>query len=1702
MKRVIIFYCIILCSSVYPLGGFGQAPPVIWTKNYSDGIYPSSTSHISKTSDNNFIVAGTVFLNNTVITNEYWHKQFFSKIDTAGNVIWSNVVVPVATNLTSLVSDIKQGGDGRYYYVGTAATNVYYDPLPNTNYSLCIGILNSSGSVAFSKLMGSAGNDGWETGNSIDLAADGSGYTVVGGASVNSGDVTGNHGGQDAWVIKHDFNNNVIWNKSFGGSNYDGCSSISAISTGGYILSGSTGSNNGDISGFHGGNSDAWILKIAENGDIVWSKCLGGTGDDQISKIITTSDGGFAAVGQTSSTNGDITQSYGGGDIWLVKLDMNGNIEWQKSYGGSAFETSVTIMELEDGNFLLCGRSNSTDNDLSGVSNPNPDFTWLVKTDKSTHGIIWQKRYPEFSFGNDLAKDLDGSFYVAHGGITKLRKECLIPITNNNLSAVETTFCGSRDPGIISGTAPSGGYGPYSYQWQQSFDGTNYMDIPAATSQNYGPGTLAQTAYFRRIVASDPCTDISAPITITINPVPLTPTISPESSTTFCDGNSVTLTSSSSGGNQWYKDDVILAGEINPSYVATTAGAYTVAVTNTFNCSDTSIMTTVVVNPNPSQPIVTPTGPTTICSGDNIVLTSSYPANNQWIKDGVDIPGEINQQYNATTSGNYSVRYTENTCSAESAAIIVTVNSLPSTPVIIVNGVSNFCPGGSVTLTSSAANNNQWYLNNALISGANGMNYNATQAGSYTVQYNNGTCNSLSSLPKVVNVMDCNFPTNPYVISSVDSTNNSSVYSFDQFRNRPLTVAGITYFAAIRTSTQGEPGLWKTDGTAPGTILVKSIDYNNTTFVPGRLTNVNGNIFFTIDNYFGAGSTQLWKTDGTETVMVKEFAMSNGQYYLRNLTAVGNVLYFTKQDSLWKSDGTEAGTVLVKAGVINNAQTEESFCFVAYNGALYFNGYDATNGEELWMSDGTAAGTTLVKNIRSGSLNSAPMSLVLSNGSLYFVTFGTSGRELWKSDGTSGGTVLLKAIANFGSTSNYPYLTDANGTLFFSASNGGNDYELWKSDGSTAGTIVVKDINVGSTVSSLPQYITAANGLVYFAATTAADGNELWKSDGTNAGTLLVKNIIAGNASSSPVFITYNNGIVYFSVNGGTTTGQELWASDGTDAGTILVKDIYNGNTGSFPSFFAKLNNGVFFFANNGKQGIEPWTSDATANGTWLLKDINTFSVNSLSAGPLNNFTNVNGLLYFVGQNMSTLTPSFFEKQVWKSNGADTGTRKVTSIYTFNGTTQSSEFNSLTAFGNDLVFAAADVANGNPGHLYKTDGINTTDLNLFTSYNSLTRSGSNLYFIGGDNALYVTDATAGNQTKLCNVVANNVKMCDVNGTLYFIGNTSAAGYELWKTDGTVAGTVLVKDVLPGNSSSNIMEMVDVNGTLFFNTPTQLWKSDGSSTGTVMITGFASTPTLLYNFNGLLVFVQASAGFGNELWKSDGTVPGTMMVKDIWPGGNDGLNNVSSTEYPMFTAINGILYFTANDGLHGRELWKTNGTPEGTVLVKDIMPGAQSSDLNYLTAVAGVLCFRADDGVHGYELWASTGEEICTNIVTDMYPGTQNAMPQNLTEVNQVLYYSAFYPYTGKVLCKYNPWLPTTQNATYSFSGDGNWNDVSNWCNNNMPPLVLPKGSEIVIKTIPNVTECVLNGTQTISSGAKLTITPGSELKVAGNLIVH
>ena len=303
---------------------------------------------------------------------------------------------------------IQQTSDGGYIVVGFSESNNGNASGWHGNIDFWVVKLSNSGEVQWQKMLGGTQA---ESAYSVHQTNDG-GYIVAGYTNSNNGDVSGLHGESDFWVVKLSSLGVLEWQKTFGGSNEDVARSIRQTSDGGYIVSGWSFSTDGDVT-VNQGYSDVWVVKLSQFGDIQWQKSYGGTdGSDLAYCIRQTSDGGYILTGETDSSDGDISGYHGSNDIWVLKLNNLGAIEWQRALGGSGIEASYSIQQTLDGGYIVGGLMSSNDGDIT-VHHGSFDF-WVVKL-SVTGDIQWQKSLGGSNpdWGRSVWQTTDGGYVVA-----------------------------------------------------------------------------------------------------------------------------------------------------------------------------------------------------------------------------------------------------------------------------------------------------------------------------------------------------------------------------------------------------------------------------------------------------------------------------------------------------------------------------------------------------------------------------------------------------------------------------------------------------------------------------------------------------------------------------------------------------------------------------------------------------------------------------------------------------------------------------------------------------------------------------------------------------------------------------------------------------------------------------------------------------------------------------------------------------------------------------------------------------------------------------------------------------------------------------------------------------------------------------------------------------------------------------------------
>jgi hypothetical protein len=225
----------------------------------------------------------------------------------------------------------------------------------------------------------------------LELTPDG-GYICIGYSCSKDGNVTENYGNYDVWVLKLNQMGDIEWQHSFGGTYTDWGLCIHTTTDGGSIIGGLVNSTDGNIHGNYHEKDDAWIAKLDSSGNIMWQKIFGGTESESVISIMPTNDAGYIFSGHTSSNDGDVSGNHGNDDVWVVKLDHEGNLIWQKCYGGSLGESGLVIRESSDGNYFVGGYTHSSDGQVIGnhSSIPYNADMWILKISPSGN-LIWQQ---------------------------------------------------------------------------------------------------------------------------------------------------------------------------------------------------------------------------------------------------------------------------------------------------------------------------------------------------------------------------------------------------------------------------------------------------------------------------------------------------------------------------------------------------------------------------------------------------------------------------------------------------------------------------------------------------------------------------------------------------------------------------------------------------------------------------------------------------------------------------------------------------------------------------------------------------------------------------------------------------------------------------------------------------------------------------------------------------------------------------------------------------------------------------------------------------------------------------------------------------------------------------------------------------------------------------------------------------------------
>ncbi len=883
-----------------------------------------------------------------------FNAQVFSQTTPA--IQWQKTFGGTSDDIAQSIQETKDGG-----YIVAGYTYSYDGDVTGNHgsYDYWIVKLDAYGNRIWQKTLGGSADD---KANSIRQTTDG-GYIVAGSTSSSDGDVTGNHspGFNDCWIVKLDANGYILWQKTLGGFADDKANSIRQTTDGGYIVAGSTSSFDAGI------NSDYLIAKLDASGNILWQKTLGGSADDKANSVRQTIDGSYIIAGTTSSNDRDVTGNYGNSDYWIVKLDANGNMIWQKTLGGSSSDEANSIQQTKNGNYIVAGSTYSNDGKVTG-NHGNSDY-WIWKLDPTdlddTTGP-GDDPDAQKTFGgslgdeaNSIQQTVDSGYIVAgyansndgdiignHGG-----SDYWIMKLNANVNMVwQKTFGGTSNESANS--------------IQQTTDG-GYI-VAGSTNSHDGDVTGNHGGYDYWIVKlTDTCTSVTPVISIVANP-----------GTSVCIGSKVIFTGTVTNGGttpvyQWKKNGINI-GTHTKTYIDSTLkngdSIYCVLTSNAA-CATTSTAKSNVIKMTVSTP-VTPTisiavsAGTSVCTGYSTVFIATITNGGtspiyQWKKNGINV-GTNSKTYIVDTAlkngdsiycqltSNYACA-TTSTVKSNGVKMIVNKSVTPTINIVASPG-TNICSGTKVTFTATITNGGtsplyEWYKVNSkgwLKVGTNSNTYivdTALKSGDsiYCLLTSNAVC--ASSIGRSYIVMTVNSPVTPTV--TITASPGTGV----------CTRSKVTFTATITNGGTAPFYQWKKNGV--------NVGINSNTYVIDTALKNGDSIYCILTSNAICVTTSTAKSNGIKMTVKKPVAptVSITANTAQNICA-GSTVIFTATISnggnkpiyQWKKNGVNVGTNSNTYVDIALKNGDSIYCALASNASCVTMSIVNSNGIKMTVS--------------------------------------------------------------------------------------------------------------------------------------------------------------------------------------------------------------------------------------------------------------------------------------------------------------------------------------------------------------------------------------------------------------------------------------------------------------------------------------------------------------------------------------------------------------------------------------------------------------------------------------------------------------------------------------------------------------------------------------------------------------------------------
>jgi gliding motility-associated-like protein len=582
-------------------------PPIQWENNLG-GSKLDAGNAIEQTTDGGYVVAGEAGSSDGDVggnqgINDYW----IVKLDGSGKLVWEN---NLGGSNWDVASDIEQTSDGGYVVAGASQSNDGDVDGNQGRSDYWIVKLDSRGQLLWENNLGGFDID---RANDIEQTSDG-GYVVAGLSRSDDGDVGGNQGEVDYWIVKLDSRGQLLWENNLGGSDGDRANDIEQTSDGGYVVAGWSRSSDRDVGG-NQGFRDYWIVKLDSIGQLVWENNLGGSSRDLAYDIEQTTDGSYVVAGEADSANGDVGGNQGSLDYWIVKLNSSGELVWENNLGGSDIDWARNIEQTANGGYVVAGSSNSNDGDIGGTQGTFDFDYWIVKLD-SLGQLIWEDNLggSRFDKAFDIEQTSYGGYVVAGNSLSSdgdvggnqgkddRNDYWIVKLGTVSMElGPDTTLCGEADSVKLSANVAPGD----NLTWSTG-DTTSQITVRE-------PGTYYATLNTGDTVVSD---------TVEVSQIPRPQVNLGPDKQTLCGEIDTTLTPETTGAStfRWNTGDTTRSLSVNAE------GTYWLQVKNDQSCNNADTITLQSAN----QPEGFDANKQ-ICCGEELQLNAGNPgASYQW----------------------------------------------------------------------------------------------------------------------------------------------------------------------------------------------------------------------------------------------------------------------------------------------------------------------------------------------------------------------------------------------------------------------------------------------------------------------------------------------------------------------------------------------------------------------------------------------------------------------------------------------------------------------------------------------------------------------------------------------------------------------------------------------------------------------------------------------------------------------------------------------------------------------------------------------------------------------------------------------------------------------------------------------------------------------------------------------------------------